>query len=126
MTVHTIQLPWAAPPLTANQRHHWAKRASITKNVRQAAYFLARRLPVGQPHITVTLNYQPKDNRRRDADNLVPTLKALCDGLVDAGLVSDDTPDLMTKRMPVIHPAAKGDITRLWLTISTDAKEHAA
>lgn len=37
------------------------------------------------------------------ADNLVPTLKAAADGLVDAGVVRDDTPDLMTKVMPILH-----------------------
>ena len=50
----------------------------------------------------VTLHYRPRDNRRRDADNLVPTLKALCDGLVDAGLVPDDTPNYMHKHKPEV------------------------
>ena len=27
----------------------------------------------------------------------------MCDGLVDAGIVPDDTPDLMVKHMPVIE-----------------------
>ncbi|WP_244278017.1 hypothetical protein [Gordonia westfalica] len=65
----------------------------------------------------VSLHYTPRDVRRRDADNLVPTLKAACDGLVDAGLVADDTPDLMTKQMPTIHPAEKGERGRLWLEL---------
>lgn len=66
----------------------------------------------------VTLHYRPRDNRRRDADNLVPTLKALCDGLVDAGLVPDDTPNYMHKHMPVIHPAERGKQGIMWLEIN--------
>ena len=43
-----------------------------------------------------------KDRRRRDDENPVSTLKALCDGLVDAGIVPDDTREFMVKNMPVI------------------------
>jgi crossover junction endodeoxyribonuclease RusA len=74
-------------------------------------------------HLTVTLHYAPGDNRRRDADNLAPTLKAACDALargprrdwIGLELVPDDTPRYMTKHMPVIHPGA-GE-RRLWLEI---------
>lgn len=104
-TTHTLWLPYARPPLTANQRLHWAARARLTADVRRTAMLLARaaHLPRDCEHVTVALHYTPRDRRRRDADNLVPTLKAACDGLVDAGLVPDDTPDQMTKHMPVIE-----------------------
>lgn len=104
-----LWLPFDKPPLTANQRMHWAPRSELTKRVRMAARALAgvAGLPRALPRVRVGLAYFPKDNRRRDADNLVPTLKAACDGLVDYGLVDDDTPDLMEKGMPVIHPAHK-------------------
>ena len=106
MTWHTLWLPYATPPLTANQRLHWAAKARTTADVRRTAMLLARaaKLPQGVEHVTIELHYTPRDRRRRDADNLVPTLKAACDGLVDAGLVPDDTPDQMTKHMPVIEP----------------------
>ena len=45
------------------------------------------------------------EQRVRDAENPTPTLNACCDGLVDAGIVKDDSPQFMTKDMPVIHPA---------------------
>lgn len=118
----TIRLPWTAPPLTANQRLHWAARAALTREVRYTASsrvalseFRGKRWPYNAAHVEVWLDYWPRDKRRRDADNLVPTLKALCDGLVDAHVVADDTPDLMTKHMPRIHPP-DGD-PRLELTI---------
>lgn len=109
MTWHTLWLPYATPPLTANQRLHWAVKARTTADVRRTAMLLARaaKLPQGVEHVTIELHYTPRDRRRRDADNLVPTLKAACDGLVDAGLVPDDTPDLMTKHMPTIDPPSR-------------------
>jgi crossover junction endodeoxyribonuclease RusA len=35
----------------------------------------------------VPLTWFANTRHRRDADNVVPTLKAACDGLVDAGVV---------------------------------------
>lgn len=114
-----IDLPYAKPPLSMNDRQHWAVKARITAGVRASTARLAKVacVPTGLAHATVTLCYRPKANRKRDADNLVPVLKACCDGLVDHGLTDDDTPDLMTKAMPAIHPAVKGQPPALWLEI---------
>lgn len=114
-----IDLPYTKPPLSMNDRQHWAVKARITAGVRTSTARLAKAasVPTGLAHVTVTLCYRPKANRKRDADNLVPVLKACCDGLVDHGLTVDDTPDLMTKAMPVIHPAVKGQPASLWLEI---------
>lgn len=114
-----VDLPYSKPPLSMNDRQHWAAKARITAGVRTSTARLAKAasVPTGLPHATVTLCYRPKANRKRDADNLVPVLKACCDGLVDHGLTADDTPDLMTKAMPVIHPAIKGQPPALWLDI---------
>lgn len=98
----TFLIPWRRPPLTANQRLHWAQRAQITKTIRTLAATLARDVPFLE-RIEVTLVWVVGDRRRRDADNTVPTLKALCDGLVDADVVADDVPELMRKHMPVIR-----------------------
>lgn len=93
---------WPRPPLTANQRLHWAKRMKLTRAVRERAALELRKFgQVGR--VEVRLVWYVKDRRRRDADNLVPTLKALCDGIVDAGVVRDDTPEFMHKVMPVIE-----------------------
>lgn len=95
------QFAWDRPPLTANQRMHWHKKANITRDVRTVAHLHGLHFPKSE-RVEVTLRWVVKDKRRRDADNLVPTLKALCDGLVDAGIVPDDTPEYMVKHMPVI------------------------
>ena len=93
---------WSSPPLTANQRLHWRKRAHLTKQVRGATLDLTQQFPAMR-RIQVELTWWVNDNRRRDADNVVPTLKAICDGLVDAGIVPDDTPEFMDKLMPRIQ-----------------------
>ena len=112
----TLRLPWNKPPLNLNDRTHWRTKAATTKGVRDAAQLLAAGI-IGHATgpIEVTLTYYPRDNRRRDADNLVATLKALCDGLVDAGITPDDTPEHMVKHMPIIG-RADGD-PRLELTV---------
>jgi len=114
-----IALSFTSPPLNLNQRMHWAQKAKITKAIRDEVAVKARPLAdqfTGQ-HFEVTLHWQPRDNRRRDEENPVPTLKAACDGLVDAGLAVDDTPAEMRKHMPVIHPHAKGVKPACWLEV---------
>lgn len=119
---YTLDLGFDSVPLSMNSRMHWGKSSRITRQIRTTAWLLAKqaKIPTGADHITVCLHYRPKNNRRRDSDNLMPVLKAACDGLVDADLVTDDTPDLMTKLMPVIHPAEKGRSGALWLTIEIE------
>ncbi len=101
--LYTAEIDWETPPLTANQRLHWSKKAKITKRVRRRGRTEAENLAIpALAHAEVHLAWHVSDRIRRDVDNVVPTLKALCDGLVDALVVPDDTPDLMTKLMPQI------------------------
>ncbi|MDH6277494.1 crossover junction endodeoxyribonuclease RusA [Aurantimicrobium minutum] len=97
-----INFPYERPPLTSNQRMHWGQKMTLTRKVRRVAAKESAHIPaLGK--CRVQLVWLVLDNRRRDVDNVVPTLKAMCDGLVDAGLVPDDTPEYMMKLMPVIH-----------------------
>lgn len=79
--------------INANQREHWRVKAEKTKLWREAARTWARseRLPTGLDcvHIDALLHF--RDSRRRDAHNYMPTLKAIVDGIVDHGLIPDDT-----------------------------------
>lgn len=101
-----ILFDYERPPLTANQRLHWRKKADLTRKVRAvSAAETAHIPPLGK--CRVQLVWLVTDKRRRDVDNVVPTLKAMCDGLVDAGIVPDDTPEFMEKLMPVISQVDK-------------------
>ena len=92
-----IRIPLAKNPLSLNGRDHWRVKAKHTKTWRTFAALNASRFPaLGK--CDVTLIWFVTDNRRRDEDNLYPLLKALCDGLVDAGVTVDDTAEFMGKR----------------------------
>jgi Holliday junction resolvase RusA-like endonuclease len=105
--------------VSANDRDHWRVKARKVAEIRNVAeiYVWNRGMPAGLDHITVGLVYVPRDRRRRDADNLVvPLMKALVDGIVDAGVVADDDTEHVTRTMPVIL-APDGD-PRLVLIIA--------
>lgn len=95
-----IPLPYKTPPLSLNQRMHWAVKARITKELRMVARLRARYIP-DLTKCSVELVWWVNDRRRRDSDNPFLTLKALADGLVDAEIVADDTHDLMKKTVRI-------------------------
>ena len=112
-----VTLPYPGPPLTANQRHHWRAHHRIRAKLLDDARWLirAQRIPpLGR--CRVELHWSPPDRRRRDADNLVPTLKVCADAAMHEGIVGDDTPDLMVKLMPTIEAPCRPP--RLWLVIT--------
>lgn len=127
----TIELPWTRPLLSMNDRGFtrgaaMAKAAKI-REIRETTIALAVHadLPQGLDYVRVQLHYQPRDNRRRDTDNLTATAKPIYDGLAGGGknfagygLVADDTPEYMAKCEPSIHPAVKGEPGRLWLELT--------
>jgi crossover junction endodeoxyribonuclease RusA len=103
-----IRLPISAPLSLNVQMHHMARAAKV-KELRDSVHMLARlaKIPKCQK-VRVTLIYQPRDARRRDSVNLVPTMKACEDGLVDAKVVPDDTPFFLESCMPLIDVPVKG------------------
>lgn len=108
---------YSKPPLSENDRMKWRQRAAIVKRLRTATGFYARAAGLqGLGHCRVTLTWHVATRHHRDADNVVPTLKAMCDGLVDAGVVPDDIPQYMDKLMPVIA-YEKGCTPRLELLV---------
>ncbi len=125
MTVrHVLNLPYDKPPLSMNDRGQTpgarARHSRIVAQLRGDACWLAKaaKLPKGLDHVTVQLHYRPRDNRRRDTENLSATSKPLCDGLVDYGLVPDDIPRYMAKPEAVIHSATTGISGEMWLEVS--------
>lgn len=110
---------WTRPPLSLNYRLNRHVEAKVIREVRRAGMAAALDHQIPQlDRIAVTLTWFPGPIRNRDDENPVPTLKALCDGLVDAGVTPDDTARYQRKFMPVIAEP-DGD-PRLVLTITED------
>jgi crossover junction endodeoxyribonuclease RusA len=95
------------PPLSLNHRlNHYAK-ARITKDIRTEAGWLARSTKIpALEKCRVEITWVVPDGRRRDEDNPAPSAKAVYDGLVDAGVVKDDTPEYMEKLTVKIEQVA--------------------
>lgn len=112
-----ILLPFTRP-LSLNHRMHYMVRAKKTAEVRA----LAREAIIEsglQPmfHLRAWIEYEPRDSRRRDPINLIPTLKACEDALVDCEIVPDDNPEFVESVMPKILPKTAEKFGRLWLVI---------
>ncbi|WP_157509574.1 hypothetical protein [Leifsonia sp. Root4] len=114
--VTVLHFDYPRPPIAANDRTHWAHKARLTKQVRAKTAELAKRIPeLGR--IRVSLVWVVKDRRRRDGgENITPTLKPMIDGLVDAGIVEDDTQEQVTRDMPLIEYRA-GAVAHMELRI---------
>lgn len=109
-----IDLGLVVPPLTANQRMHWAEKARITKQLRTIAKAKTVGMPPVEGRVAVTLVWQVTDRRRRDPDNIAPTLKPLIDGLRDAGVLPEDHAGIVAETGQRIQ---FGDGRALWLEV---------
>jgi len=83
--------------LTSNQRLYWAQKAERTQWLRSVAHLAGlgarRRLqqwPIRE-RVQATVFVAWPDRRRRDVHNVMPTVKACIDGLVDAKILVDDS-----------------------------------
>lgn len=110
-----IALPWPKPPLTGNDRGH--TRFSPFARIKAEAVVMIRAARVEpMERAEVTLHWLIPDRRRRDADNMAPTLKACQDALVAAGVLPDDGWEHVPLASCRIHPP-DGSPARMWLTI---------
>lgn len=76
---------------TANDRLHWAPAAKRNKALREMGCATARFQRVrdlGPTHVAAFIGYTR--NGKADPANAAPTVKALIDGMVDAGVWPDD------------------------------------
>lgn len=97
--------PW----LNSNDRDHWRVTNPIKKAWRENAYKAAAEagLPMGLEYVRVDYYINKTRNGSYDAGNYYPTIKPIVDGLVDYGLVDDDSNDYLEGPYP--HPGEKGD-----------------
>lgn len=87
----TITIPAPCAWLNSNDRRHRMAEAKLVKEWRESAYSAAVGIEpfTEQVHITAHI-WKPRAGRY-DAGNLYPTAKACVDGLVDRGILADDS-----------------------------------
>lgn len=126
MTTYVLDLP-DRPYLTPNSRAHWSKRSAHGRAWRRTAQMLARSAQIPAcDHATVALYMHAKDRRRRDEDNLVSgVLKHCIDGLVDAGVIPDDTPKHISWLPPRIVSPTDGTRRHHRWELHVTPTEHA-
>lgn len=104
-----IVLPPLPKELSPNARTHWAVRARAVKRTRADACVttMAAMRECGEPggwvSARVKLTFFCK--RRADGDNRLASAKAIFDGMVDAGLLADDSG---LTHLPVVQRIVKG------------------
>lgn len=106
-----IEFPQPAPLLSMNDRQHWAAWRWNATAAAVKAIPSSTRMPM-QPCV-VSVALPVKDKRRRDPHNYFATVKPIVDGLVDAGLWPDDTPEWVTTVEPTLVPGATSVVVTL-------------
>ena len=106
-----VYFPWTKNPLPMNGSHgHPKAHARKAKGIRQQAHTMIAHARI--PHLgrcTAKVTQYYTINRVRDVDNLGELAKRLFDALVDAGVVDDDRPELMTKHQSEIKHIRDSD-----------------
>jgi hypothetical protein len=120
----TLDYPRPPKGLSANDSGvHWATRNGSIQDVRMEVFAKTRALHIGVlERIQVDLTWIVKDRRKRDAPNLWPFSKAICDGIasnkgVSAHLVDDDDDEHLIAPTPTIC-YIKGARPRFIVTIT--------
>lgn len=105
-----------AAPLSINQERnlHWAARNRRLDPWKITTFWLAKeaKLPaaIDSAPATVTVVLPVRGHYRRDPANYYPTVKAVVDGLVLAGVWPDDTPEYVTVNEPVLTHTGNAEV----------------
>jgi len=96
------------PPaeVRGNSRAHRFKRSRTVRTMRDSAYAQARG-HAAMDRCSIKLEFWHW--RKIDLDNLLIGAKPWVDGLVDANVVADDSPDHVRLEAPEFHKCLKGE-----------------
>jgi hypothetical protein len=114
-----VTIPAPAPWLSANQRRDLRRQTPDRRAWRDAGLVHARRvhLPkLQRAHLLAELCFQNRG--RRDVHNFYVTVKALVDGLVDYGLLPDDSDDYLVGPDLRRGPVCRRGLGEIVLTIT--------
>lgn len=90
--------------INMNDRDHWSIKGVKVKTWRHAAWVAAlAHVPQKDRPLSpclVSVRLPVTDSRRRDPANFTATIKPIVDGMVDAGVWPDDTPEYVKTEEP--------------------------
>lgn len=102
-----LRFDHATNPLPMNgSKGNWRGKAATTKRIRTRCEYVAAQLAQipSLGRVEAQLTHYVETRRTRDLDNYGLLEKPLFDGLVRAGVVDDDAPELMVKpRAQIVH-----------------------
>jgi crossover junction endodeoxyribonuclease RusA len=104
-----LELPWPSRDLHPNSRVHWARRARAAKRAREDAGWTARAAGfrrIEANSVSVTAIFIPPDNRRRDSDGMLSSIKNYLDGISDVIGVDDSLWNIAIRREAPRKPGA--------------------
>lgn len=114
MMVRGGDRPRLLPP-ALNQRMHWRVRALWTAAFRRHAWQLCLEEHVPPlPRAKVTVTHHAV--RPMDRDNLFGACKPLIDGIVDAGVIPDDSPEFIRQECESVRVGKRAE-ERVEITI---------
>lgn len=86
---NTITLPWPPASLKPNSRKKHLHSTSDRKKYKAACWALAKAAKIDPSLTHLDITFHPPDNRRRDLDNLLGSVKYGLDGVATAMGVDD-------------------------------------
>lgn len=127
-----VSLPCPERALSPNAHIHWRDKAAATKVARkQAWYWFLRHKPrkwkVGP--IVLEIEYRfgasMKDYKPRDVQNAIAALKPAIDGMVDAGVVPDDSYKWVSWGKVRLVQCIQGETPQVIVTVRLDDSRQA-
>lgn len=86
-----LYLPWPPKQLSPNSRTYWRAKNPIKAAYRDQCYLITRskRAQIKGDLFRVTITFYPPDNRHRDLDNCMASIKSGLDGVCMALGIND-------------------------------------
>ena len=103
-----IELPWPDTRLSPNARLHWAEKSRIAANTKAQAAWAARAANAhtlkGAKRLEAVITFYPPNNRRRDMDNMIASVKSQIDGIASVVGVDDSRWVMSFMKGDTAHP----------------------
>jgi crossover junction endodeoxyribonuclease RusA len=128
-----LELSFPPPELSPNARPFWAVKHKVRKAYREECARLAKsaRLALG-PYLSwplhapvlLELRFLSATKRRRDRDNLIAWFKTGIDGLVDGGILADDSAENLVIGAVEVEVARKPQVVVTLHEMGGEKLEH--